>query len=104
MQNQVVIPAGREAVARLAETRTYLRPEEVVAIEQSLVHGRARPQAASQRSVMSDVTEAIAHGDDVNTVAIKACTVVQSYQQTGEPGPGFPLQLDRIWNYPSGPP
>ena len=104
MQNQVVIPAGREAVARLAETRTYLRPEEVVAIEQSLVHGHARPQAASQGNIMSDVVEALVRGDDVESVVNKTCAVVQKYQQTGEPGPAFPLQPDSIWNYSSGPP
>ena len=104
MQNQVVIPAGREAVARLAETRTYLRPEEVVAIEQSLAHGRARPQAAFQHSVMSDVAEAFVRGEDAGTVVNKACAVVQMYQQTGEPAPGFPLQPERFLNYPSGPP
>ena len=103
MQDQVVIPAGREAVARLAETRTGLRPEEVVAVEQSLVHGRARPQAASQEFAMSNVVEALVRGEDVETVVNKACAVVQGHQQTGEPGPGFPLQPDRMLNYISLP-
>ena len=53
---------------------------------------------------MSDVTEALVRGDDVETVVNKACAVVQKYQQTGEPGPAFPLQPDSIWNYSSGPP
>ena len=103
MQNQVVIPAGREAVARLAETRTSLRQEEVVALEQSLIHGRARPQSASQVLAMSNVVEALVRGEDVETVVNKACTVVQGHQQTGEPGPGFPLQPDRMLNYISLP-
>ncbi len=103
MQDQVVIPAGREAVARLAETRTSLRQEEVVAVEQSLIHGRARPQSASQVLAMSNVVEALVRGEDVETVVNKACAVVQGHQQTGEPGPGFPLQPDRMLNYISLP-
>lgn len=104
MQDQVVIPAGREAVARLAETRSNVRPEESAAVELSLDHGRARPQTASQGSVMSNIVATLVRGEDVEAVVNKACVVVQKYQQTGEPAPAFPLQPDRIWNYLSGPP
>ena len=104
MQDQVVIPAGREAVAGLAETRSNIRPEEVAAVELSLEHGRARPQTASQESVMNNIVEALVRGDDVETVVNKACVVEQKHHKTGEPAPAFPLQPDRILNYSLGPP
>lgn len=104
MQEQVVIPAGREAVARLAETRSNVRPEEAAAVKLSLEHGRARPRPTSQGSVMNSIVEALVRGDDVESVVNKACVVVQKYQQTGEPAPAFPLQPDRIMDYLAGPP
>ena len=40
MQEHVAIPAGRDAVARLADIRPDISPEEVAAVQHSLEHGR----------------------------------------------------------------
>ena len=46
MQEHVAIPAGREAVARLADIRTDISPAEVAAVQHSL---GTRPRVAAAR-------------------------------------------------------
>ena len=88
MQEEVAIPAGRAALARLAEFRTDLHPAEVAAIQHSLEHGRAEPQPGlhvSQLVAMHEVMESLGRGDDVAAMVNGACSLVREYQQAGSP-------------------
>ena len=81
MQEEVVIPAGRAAVARLAEFRTDLHPEEVAAIQHSLEHGRAEPEPGLEFPVMYEVTERLGRGEDVAAAVNGACALVRKYRE-----------------------
>ncbi len=86
MQKEVIIPAGREAVARLAESRTNLRPAEVSAIQHSLEHGRAEPEPGLQFGVMYEVMGRIVRGEDVAAAVNGACDLVHKYRER-QPSP-----------------
>lgn len=79
MQEHVAVPAGREAVARLAAIRPDISPAEVTAVQHSLEHGRARPQHGLPLSVMYELTQALGRGDDVATIVNQACNLVHEY-------------------------
>ena len=86
MQEEAAVPASRAAVARLAEIRTDLRPSEVAAIQHSLEHGRAEPQAGIhglQLLAMHEVMESLGRGEDLATMVNSACSAVREYQQQG---------------------
>ena len=73
------MPAGREAVARLADIRTDIRPEEVAAVQHSLEHGREYPQHGLQLQAMYDITQGLGRGDDVTTMVNQACAIAHEY-------------------------
>lgn len=79
MQDHVAIPAGREAVARLADIRRDITPQEVAAIQQSLEHGREWPQQRLPLTIMYELTRGLARGDDVPTIVNQACTIAHEY-------------------------
>ena len=81
MQREVPIPASITAVARLAEVRTDLRPEEVAAVQHSLEHGRAWPESRLQSVVMNDVVERLGRGEDVAAMVNGACALVREYRE-----------------------
>lgn len=81
LQEEAAVPAGRAAVARLAEIRTDLRPSEVAAVQHTLEHGRAEPQPGPQLGTMGVVMEGLGRGDDVATMVNSACSAVREYQQ-----------------------
>ena len=81
MQKYVTVPAQREAVAMLGETRKDLRPEEVVALQQSMEHESGWPQTGVQLRADRYLVEALVDGDDVATVVNQACSIVREYQQ-----------------------
>ena len=81
LQPRVGVPAEREAVARLGEYRTDLRPEEIAALQRSMEHGRGMPQNVPALFAMQSVVEGLVRGDDVATVVNQACSVVREYQQ-----------------------
>lgn len=81
LQAEVAVPASRPAVARLADFRTDLRPEEVAAIQDSLEHGRAWPQDLPQLYAMHEVMEGLGRGDDVAAIVNGACSTVRARQQ-----------------------
>ena len=81
MQKYVTVPAQREAVAMLGETRKDLRPEEVVALQQSMEHESGWPQTGVQLRADRYLVEALVNGDDVATVVNQACSIVREYQQ-----------------------
>ena len=81
MQKYVTVPAQREAVAMLGETRQDLRPEEVVALQQSMEHESGWPQTGVQLRADRYLVEALVNGDDVATVVNQACSIVREYQQ-----------------------
>lgn len=83
MQELVEVPAAKDAIARLAESRQDLRPEEVAAIQRSMDHSHPSAQDTAQLHTMYEITEAIVRGDDVATVANQACSLLREYQQTG---------------------
>lgn len=79
MQQQVAIPAGREAVARLADIRPDISPEEVTAVQHSLEHGREWPQHRLLLHVLHDMGWSVARGDDVPTIVNQACSLAHEY-------------------------
>ena len=81
MQKYVTVPAQREAVAMLGETRQDLRPEEVVALQQSMENESGWPQTGVQLRADRYLVEALVDGDDVATVVNQACSIVREYQQ-----------------------
>ena len=86
MQRHAAVPAAREAIERLGEFRTGLRPEEVTAIQRSMEAEREMPrmpQGAPELYTMAALVEGIVRGDDVSTVVNQACSLLREYQQTG---------------------
>ena len=86
MQRHAAVPAAREAIERLGEFRTGLRPEEVTAIQRSMEAEREMPrmpQGAAELYTMAALVEGIVRGDDVSTVVNQACSLLREYQQTG---------------------
>ncbi len=81
LQQHVVIPAKRNAVARLEELRSDLHTEEVLAIQQSMEHGRAQPRSAPALFAMDSALQGLVRGDDVATAVNQACSIVREYQQ-----------------------
>ncbi len=79
MQEHVAIPAGREAVARLADIRTDISPEEVAAVQHSLEHGREWPQHGLTLQIMYEMTQSLGRGDDVATIVNQACSLAHEY-------------------------
>lgn len=81
MQEEVVIPASRAAIDRLAEIRTDLPPAEVAAIQLSLEHGRAWPEPGLQFGAMYEALERLARGEDVAAAVNGACALVDKYKE-----------------------
>ncbi len=81
LQAEVTVPASRAAVARLADIRADLRPEEVAAIQQSLEHGRSWPRDLPQLYAMQEVMERLGRGEDVAAMVNSACSAVRARQQ-----------------------
>lgn len=79
MQQQVAIPAGREAVARLADIRPDISPEEVTAVQHSLAHGREYPQHGLPLQTMHELTQGLGRGEDVATIVNQACSIAHEY-------------------------
>ena len=81
LQPHVVVPAQREAVARLSELRVDLEPEEVEALEMTMDYGRAMPRNVPAIRAMRPVIEGLVRGEDVATVVNEACSIVRENQQ-----------------------
>ncbi len=81
LQEHVVVPAKRDAIARLEETRSDLHPEDVLAIQRSMEHGRAWPRSVPALFAMDSALQGIVHGDEVASVVNEACAVAREYQQ-----------------------
>jgi ABC-type glycerol-3-phosphate transport system substrate-binding protein len=79
MQEHVAIPAGRDAVARLADLRPDISPEEVSAVQYSLEHGRGYPQHSLPLTVMHELNQSLSRGDDVASIVNQACNTVHEY-------------------------
>ncbi len=79
MQEHVAIPAGREAVARLADIRTDISPAEVAAVQHSLEHGREWPQDGLTLQIMYELTQGLGRGDDVATIVNQACSLAHEF-------------------------
>ena len=79
MQEHVAVPAGRDAVARLADIRTDISPEEVAAVQHSLEHGREWPQHGLVLRTMDDITWGLGRGDDVATIVNQACSLAHEF-------------------------
>ena len=79
MQEHVAIPAGREAVARLADIRTDISPAEVAAVQHSLEHGREWPQHGLTLQIMYEMTQSLGRGDDVATIVNQACSLAHEF-------------------------
>ncbi len=79
MQEHVAVPAGRDAVARLADIRPDISPEEVAAVQHSLEHGREWPQHRLPLDIMYEITQSLGRGDDVATIVNQACSRAHEY-------------------------
>lgn len=82
LQQNVRVPAKKEAVAKLDEYRADLHPEEIVAIQRSMEYGRAWPRSVPALFAMDAVLQGIVRGDEVASVVNKACAVAREYQQS----------------------
>lgn len=80
LQDEVVIPAGRAAAARLGNLRSNLREDEVAAIQHSLQYGRAEPEPGLEYPVMYEVMERLGSGEDVATTVNAACDIVDEFK------------------------
>ncbi len=78
MQPLALVPARRDAVARLGDFEKDLLPAEVAAIQQSLEHGRGLPPSPVMWEAMRSIVAGLARGDDVATVVSEACSVVEA--------------------------
>lgn len=76
MQPHVNVPAEKEAVARLGHLRSDLQPEEVVAIQRSMEHGRTEPHDVAQYRAMYGLVETLVRGDEVASAVNQACSVL----------------------------
>ena len=81
MQQHVVVPTQREAVAKLGEFRKELQPEEVAALQQSMEHGHGWPQTGVQYHAIRHLVQALVDDADVATAVNQACSIVREYQQ-----------------------
>ncbi len=79
MQAHVAIPAGREAVARLADLRPDISPEEVTAVQHSLEHGREWPQHGLPLTILYELAQGLGRGEDVPTIVNQACSIAHEY-------------------------
>ena len=82
MQSYVGVPSEREAVARLGQFRSELRPEEVAAIQQSMEYGRAEPDDAARRRAIYYMAEALVRGDSVASAVNLGCSILYENQRT----------------------
>lgn len=76
MQPLALVPARRDAVARLGDFEKNLLPAEIAAIQQSLEHGRGLPPYPLMWDAMRAIEEGLARGDEVATVVNAACSVL----------------------------
>ena len=79
MQEHVAVPAGRDAVARLADIRPDISPQEVAAVQHSLEHGREWPQHRLPLHIMYEMTQSLGRGNDVATIVNQACSLAHEY-------------------------
>ena len=79
MQEHVAVPAGRDAVARLADIRPDISPQEVTAVQHSLEHGREWPKHGLPLTIMYEMTQSLGRGDDVATIVNQACAIAHEY-------------------------
>ena len=76
MQPLTLVPARRDAVARLGDFEKNLLPAEIAAIQQSLEHGRGLPPHPPMWDAMRAIEEGLARGDEVATVVNAACSAL----------------------------
>ncbi len=82
MEPYVNVPTEREAVARLLDNRSTIQPDEVVAIQHSMEHGRALPSDVGQSRAMRNIVEALVRGDEVTSAVNQACSVLSESLET----------------------
>lgn len=80
LQEHVVVPAKRDAIARLEELRSDLHPEDVLAIQRTMEHGRAWPRSVPALFAMDALLQGIVRGDEIASVVNEACAVAREYQ------------------------
>jgi len=96
MQRFVHVPAERESLARLGETRKRLRPEEVSAIQRSMEHGRNTPRFGVAHLAMSRVVWGLVHGESVATVVNAACAYMDEEREYCLKYPNLPRCIFQI--------
>lgn len=77
MQELVVIPATREAVARLGEFKVGLAEEDIAIVQRSMEHGRGVSRFGLTGRTLDRALQALARGEDVTTAVNDACTYWQ---------------------------
>ena len=93
-QNQVRMPAKREAVSGDKGVHPSLLSAELAAIERSLEHGRAAPRDTRSIIALNAAARSIVQGDDVASAVNRGCAATEHYDQTQESLPSFPLWPD----------
>lgn len=78
MQPLAMVPARRDAVARLGDFEENLLPEEIAAVQQSMEHGRGLPPHPAMWRAMRAIEEGLVRGDAVDTVVNEVCTLIEA--------------------------
>ena len=77
MQRFVAVPAQIDAVARLADIRPKLLPEEAAAVQRSMEYGRPLSRDERAWHAMQHIVDGLARGDEVATVVNVACSALE---------------------------
>lgn len=81
MQELVVIPAQRDAVARLGDFKVGLEEKDISIIQRSMEHGRGVPRyGQTARKALDRVLKALVQGDDVITAVNDTCRYIRQFQ------------------------
>ncbi len=83
-QDEVQMPAKREAVSGDRSVHPSLLGAELTAVARSLEHGRAVPNDISSHVAMNVTVRSLAEGDDVASAVNRGCAAVDEYSPIQE--------------------
>ena len=93
-QDEVLVPAKREAVSSDRGVHPSLLGTELTAVERSLENGRAVPNDLPSRVALNVAARSIAEGDDVASAVNRSCAAAEEYSRIQENLSEVPLHPD----------